>query len=71
MPLFDLGGQVAIVAGATKGIGRGILGRLADSGGISTTGSCIPVDGPSARLPPATSFAEQLEEAFEPYHKFN
>jgi 3-oxoacyl-[acyl-carrier protein] reductase len=30
-PTYDFGGDVAIVTGSTKGIGRGIAGRLADA----------------------------------------
>ncbi len=44
---------------------------LAGSGGKSTTGACIPVDGGSARLPATTESGDQIEEIFEPDHKFN
>lgn len=32
MPLFDLSGQVAIVTGSSRGIGRAIAGRMAEHG---------------------------------------
>src|SRR5689334_5763787 len=55
MPNYDLGGQVAVVTGAARGIGAGIAQRLAAEGG-----RMVLVDIDSERL---AETAERLAEA--------